>query len=217
MQINHSVLAQIQKNCHDYQAQWVAVTKMRPVAVLKELYHLNIKTFGENKAQELNEKYQELPKDIDWHFIGHLQSNKVRSIIDKVTTIHAVDSEKLLQVIQNEAERIDKKIAIFIQVHVAMEETKYGFSIAEAFEFFQKMNKKDFPNIDILGLMAMASFTNNQEQIRKEFESVRDLKTRINARGKWNLKDLSMGMSGDYKIAHEVGSTLVRIGSILYK
>jgi pyridoxal phosphate enzyme (YggS family) len=209
MQINHSVLAQIQKNCHDYQAQWVAVTKMRPVAVLKELYHLNIKTFGENKAQELNEKYQELPKDIDWHFIGHLQSNKVRSIIDKVTTIHAVDSEKLLQVIQNEAERIDKKIAIFIQVHVAMEETKYGFSIAEAFVFFKK--------IDILGLMAMASFTNNQEQIRKEFESVRDLKTRINALGKWNLTDLSMGMSGDYKIAHEVGSTLVRIGSILYK
>jgi pyridoxal phosphate enzyme (YggS family) len=190
---------------------------MRPTAVLKELYNLNIKTFGENKAQELKEKYQELPKDIDWHFIGHLQSNKVRSIIDKVTTIHAVDSEKLLLVIQNEAQRIGKKMAIFIQVHVAMEETKYGFSVEEAFELFQRLDKNDFPNIAFKGLMAMASYTDNQEQIRKEFESVRDLKARINALENWNITDLSMGMSGDYKIALESGSSLIRIGSILYK
>jgi pyridoxal phosphate enzyme (YggS family) len=217
MQINQSVLAQIQENCLDHKAQWVAVTKMRPTAVLKELYNLNIKTFGENKAQELNEKYQELPKDIDWHFIGHLQSNKVRSIIDKVTTIHAVDSEKLLLVIQNEAHRIGKKMAIFIQVHVAKEETKYGFSVEEAFELFQRLDKNDFPNIAFKGLMAMASYTDNQEQIRKEFESVCDLKVRINALENWNITDLSMGMSGDYKIALESGSSLIRIGSILYK
>ena len=217
MQINQSVIAQIQKDCQDSQAQWIAVTKMRPVAVLKELYQLNVKIFGENKAQELMDKYDQLPKDIDWQFIGHLQSNKVRSIMDKVTTIHAVDSEKLLQVIQNEAERIDKKIAIYIQVHVAMEETKYGYSIDEAFALFQNINKYDYPNIEFKGLMAMASFTDNHEQIRNEFESVLNLKSQINALDIWNLTDLSMGMSGDYKIALEVGSTLVRIGSILYK
>jgi PLP dependent protein len=216
MHINLSNIELVANKCTDFNAKWIAVTKMRSVETLKELYSNGIKIFGENKAQELSEKYTQFPNDIEWHFIGHLQTNKVRDIIDKVSYIHAVDSLKLLQTIQKEAAKIDKTINVFIQVYVAKEETKYGFNPDECLAFFKEINDSNFPNINIVGLMAMASFTDNQAQIREEFMQVKSTYDSINKISKFNLTELSMGMSGDYEIALECGSTVVRVGSVLY-
>jgi uncharacterized pyridoxal phosphate-containing UPF0001 family protein len=131
MPIHKEVLSQLDQQCQPYQAQWIAVTKMRSIDTLKALYNYGKKVFGENKAQELCDKYLLLPNDIDWHFIGHLQTNKVKQIIDKVSTIHSVDSLKLLKEIQKEAGKIDKIINVFLQLHIAQEETKIGFSVEE--------------------------------------------------------------------------------------
>jgi len=200
-----------------HQARWVAVTKMRSLETLQALYQTGKRQFGENKAQELCDKYVALPKDIEWHFIGHLQTNKVKSIIDKVSFIHSVDSRKLLDTIQREAKAVSKNISIFIQIHIAEEETKYGFSLEEVIDFFSKFKKEDFPNIHIVGLMAMASLTDNQAQIKNEFLSVKKLKDTINTQFQLELKEISMGMSGDYEIALECGATYIRIGSILFE
>jgi pyridoxal phosphate enzyme (YggS family) len=216
MPIHIEVLAQLDQQCQPYQAQWIAVTKMRSVDTLKALYNYGKKVFGENKAQELCDKYALLPKDIDWHFIGHLQTNKVKQIIDKVSTIHAVDSLKLLKEIQKEAGKIDKIINVFLQLHIAQEETKFGFSVEELMNLFKEINLVDFPNIRIQGLMAMASLTENKEQIRKEFTEVKNAQLRLNQEYNLILKELSMGMSGDYEIALECGATWIRVGSLLY-
>ncbi len=159
MYINQSIYQKLDTVCAEYGAQWIAVTKLRPVDALAELYTMGKRSFGENKAQELCDKYVILPKDIDWHFIGHLQTNKVKQIIDKVSTIHAVDSMKLLNEIQKEASKINKKVAIFIQMYVAQEETKYGFSPEEMLDFFDQFQAENYPNISIQGIMAMASFS----------------------------------------------------------
>jgi PLP dependent protein len=217
MSIQTDILKKIDLECQTHSAEWVAVTKFRPVATLQELYNTGKKVFGENKAQEILDKYPQLPSDIEWHFIGHLQSNKVKSIIDKVCLIHSVDSINLLNTIQKEASKVDKKISVLIQVHVAEEETKYGFSIEEAFHFFENLNSFEYPNIEFDGLMAMASFTDNREQVKREFLSVKSLYDKINLTQNPPLKTLSMGMSGDYDIALECGANLLRIGSILYK
>lgn len=216
MHINQSNIELVAQKCARHQAKWIAVTKMRSIDTLKKLYVNGIKIFGENKAQELSEKFDKLPKDIEWHFIGHLQSNKVKDIIDKVTYIHAVDSLKLLQTIQKEAQKIDKKINVFIQIYIAKEETKYGMSPEEALVFFNEINLSEYPNINIVGLMAMASFTDNKEQIKSEFDQVKSTFDTINATGKFKLTELSMGMSGDYEIALESGATIVRVGSLLF-
>ncbi len=216
MFINHNVIAQIEKETSSYNAQWIAVTKMRPISSLKELYAAGKKVFGENKAQELCDKYDQLPKDIEWHFIGHLQTNKVKDIIGKVKCIHSADSMKLINTIQKEANKLDIVMHIFIQIHIAKEETKYGFSPEEAFAFFQTHKKEDFPNLKIIGLMAMASFTEDKDQIRKEFQIVAETKALVNKVTSFSLQELSMGMSGDYPIALECGATMVRIGSSLF-
>lgn len=216
MPLNQDVIETIEANCQSYNARWIAVTKQRPIDTLKELYRQNIKVFGENKAQEFIEKYLQLPKDIKWHFIGHLQTNKIKLIIDKVSCIHSVDSLKLIDTIQKEANKIDCVIKIFIQIHIAQEETKYGFLPEEALGFFRQYNRNSYPNIEILGLMAMASLTDNREQIKREFEQVKDLLYRINSTCNLSLKELSMGMSSDYEIALECGATMLRIGSIIY-
>jgi pyridoxal phosphate enzyme (YggS family) len=216
MYINQSIYNKLDSVCAEHKAQWIAVTKLRPVAALEELYAIGKRSFGENKAQELCDKYDQLPKDIDWHFIGHLQTNKVKQIIDKVSTIHSVDSLKLLNEIQKEASKIDKITSVFLQLHIAQEETKYGFSVDEMLHLFKEINLSDYPNIRVQGLMAMASLTENREQIRKEFTQVKHTLDLINQECKWNLKEISMGMSGDYDIALECGATFLRIGSILY-
>ncbi|MCE2962664.1 MAG: YggS family pyridoxal phosphate-dependent enzyme [Sphingobacteriales bacterium] len=216
MPIHKEVLAQLDQQCEPYQAQWIAVTKMRSIDTLKELYNNGKKVFGENKAQELCDKYPLLPKDIDWHFIGHLQTNKVKQIIDKVSTIHAVDSLKLLNEIQKETSKVGKTINVFLQLHIAQEETKYGFSVEELMNFFKEINLSDYPNIRIQGLMAMASLTEDKEQIRSEFMQVKTTLDRLNKENNLHLNELSMGMSGDYEIALECGATWIRVGSLLY-
>jgi pyridoxal phosphate enzyme (YggS family) len=216
MPINKEVIAQLDQQCHTYQAQWIAVTKIRSIDILKELYNYDKKVFGENKAQELCDKYPLLPKDIDWHFIGHLQTNKVKQIIDKVSTIHSVDSLKLLIEIQKEASKIDKITNVFLQLHIAQEETKFGFSVEDLMNLFKEINLVDFPNIRIQGLMAMASLTEDKEQIRKEFTEVKNAQVALNQEYNLNLKELSMGMSGDYEVALECGATWIRVGSLLY-
>lgn len=216
MYINQSIYQKLDTVCAEYGAQWIAVTKLRPVAALEELYAIGKRSFGENKAQELCDKYELLPKDIDWHFIGHLQTNKVKQIIDKVSTIHAVDSLKLLNEIQKEAHKINKKVDVFLQMHVAQEETKYGFSPEEMLEFFNQFHSEDYPNISILGLMAMATFTDNTSQIEEEFNLVKTTMSVINSKYNILLRELSIGMSGDYEIALDCGATYLRIGSILF-
>lgn len=217
MSINKEILSILDQQCQPYHAQWIAVTKMRSVEVLRELYLCGKKVFGENKAQELCDKYLLLPDDIDWHFIGHLQTNKVKQIIDKVSTIHSVDSLKLLNEIQKEAGKVGKAIGVFLQLHVAQEETKYGFSVEELIGLFTDIDVSNYPNIQIKGLMAMASMTNNTEQIRSEFTVVKQTIDRLNQKYDLNLKEISMGMSGDYKIALECGATWIRVGSLLYE
>jgi len=216
MAINTSILNQLDAVCASSQAQWIAVTKLRSVDALQALYKKGKKVFGENKAQELCDKYAQLPKDIDWHFIGHLQTNKVKLIVDKVSTIHSVDSLKLLQEIQKESAKLNKIVRVFLQVHIAQEETKYGFLPSEILEFFETSHLTQFPNVDIVGLMAMASFTGDKSQIRREFTMVKELLDEVNHRYALDMKELSMGMSGDYEIALECGATWIRVGSILY-
>jgi len=189
----------------------VAVSKTKPIEDILELYKLGHRDFGENYVQELTEKAEKLPNDIRWHFIGHLQSNKVRSIVPFIYLIHGVDSLKLLKEIDKQAEKNKRIIDCLLQVHIAQEETKFGFDEAELLG----LELKQFTNVRIKGLMGMASLTEDINKIRIEFKS---LKTRFGKLKTQNpeLSILSMGMSADYKIAIEEGSNMVRIGSLLF-
>ena len=198
----------------------VAVSKTKPESALLQAYEAGQRKFGENRVQELSSKHESLPKDIEWHMIGHLQSNKVKFIAPFVTLIHAVDSEKLLKEIQKQAAKNNRKIACLLQMHIAEESAKFGFENQELIdlvsdqEFFDK-----YPNVEVQGLMGMATFTSDEEQVRKEFISLRKTFESINQLPNWKnnpMTTLSMGMSGDYKIAIEEGSTLVRIGSAIF-
>lgn len=196
----------------------VAVTKTQSIAVLEEAYDAGSKRFGENKVQEMNEKYNSLPKDIEWHMIGHLQSNKVKYIAPFVAMIHSVDSFKLLQEINKEAKKNDRTIECLLQIFIAQEETKFGLSEKEAIEILESPVLATLSNVKIVGLMGMASNTDDQEQVRAEFQH---LKTLFESFKKYNneqveMRELSMGMSGDYLIAAEEGSTLVRVGSAIF-
>jgi len=189
----------------------VAVSKTKPIEDILELYKLGHRDFGENYVQELTEKAEKLPNDIRWHFIGHLQSNKVRSIVPFIYLIHGVDSLKLLKEIDKQAEKNKRVIDCLLQVHIAQEETKFGFDEVELLG----LELKQFTNVRIKGLMGMASLTEDINKIRIEFKS---LKTRFEKLKTQNpeLSILSMGMSADYKIAIEEGSNMVRIGSLLF-
>jgi len=202
----------------------IAVSKTKPVEDIQELYALGHRDFGENYVQELVEKEAQLPKDIRWHFIGHLQSNKVKFIAPFVYLIHGVDSLKLLQEINKQGARTRRVINFLLQVHIAQEETKFGFDEEELDEVITQINSNDngLANTAVKGLMGMASFTDDMTKVRNEF---RYLKTIFDtyaephpATGETKLKlqTLSMGMSSDYKIAIEEGSTMVRIGSLLF-
>ena len=199
--------------------QLIAVSKTKPASLLMEAYSHGQRAFGENKVQELVLKFEELPKDIKWHFIGHMQTNKVKFIAPFVHLIHGVDSFKLLKTIDNEAKKVNRIIPCLLQFHIAEEETKFGFSIAEVSEMLQSDEFHHLKNIQISGVMGMATYTDEETQIHKEFACLKSyfdcLKSGYFAE-KPEFMEISMGMSGDYLIAIEEGSTMVRIGSTIF-
>lgn len=197
----------------------VAVSKTKPEELILEAYHHGQKIFGENKVQEMAGKYASLPKDIEWHFIGHLQTNKIKYIIPFVHLIHGVDSFKLLKSIDSEARKGGRIISCLLQFHIAEEETKFGLSMEEALQILESEQYKSLSNIRLCGVMGMATYTGDHEQVRKEFASLKACFDRLKSLYFSNdplFKELSMGMSGDYQIAVEEGSTMVRIGSNIF-
>lgn len=199
--------------------QLIAVSKTKPASAVQEAYQAGQRAFGENKVQELVDKYEQLPKDIQWHLIGHLQTNKVKYIAPFVHLIHAVDSLKLLQEIDRQAQKNGRVIHCLLQFHIANEDTKFGLDFNEAEELLQSREFIEMQNIQISGLMGMATFTEDTEQIRDEFRNLNNYFHIIKSHYfKFNpeFRHLSMGMSGDYRIAIEEGSNMVRIGSTLF-
>ncbi len=197
----------------------VAVSKTHPVEMIKEAYQAGQRKFGENKAQELILKAPQLPNDIEWHFIGHLQTNKVRQIIPWVHLIHSVDSFKLLQEISKEAVKANRTIGCLLQLYIASEETKFGLDLKEAQELISLFRSDRLENIVIRGVMGMATNTDDEELIAAEFKSLKGyfnvLKTEFFSEGD-QFNTISMGMSSDYKLAIECGSTMVRVGSMIF-
>ena len=197
----------------------VAVSKTKPVEDIMEAYNAGQRWFGENKVQELTEKYEVLPKDIKWHFIGHLQTNKVKYIAPFIYLIHGVDSFKLLKTINKEAKKNDRVIKCLLQFHIAEEETKFGLDEQEAEAILNDESFKTLNNIKIAGVMGMATYTPEKEQVRSEFRRLRSIFERLKNKYFANdddFKEISMGMSGDYRLAVEEGSTIVRIGSAVF-
>lgn len=193
----------------------LAVSKTKPKEDIEALYQLGHRDFAENYVQELVEKQPLLPDDIRWHFIGHLQRNKVKYIASFCAMIQGVDSLSLLQEINKQAQKCGRVIDVLLQVHIASEETKFGLGNDEVFALLEQASL--YPNVQIKGLMGMASFTNNTEQVRQEFLTLKSIFDRVNAQGPHNrLTVLSMGMSGDYRLAITCGSTMVRVGSLLF-
>ena len=195
----------------------VAVSKTKPVADLMEAYNAGQRIFGENKIQEMTDKWEQMPKDIQWHMIGHVQTNKVKFMASFVNLIHGVDSLKLLAEINKQAKKCNRIIDVLLQIHIAEEETKFGLDNNELDEILKKVqnDKEDLKNINIIGLMGMATFTNNQNQIKKEFLHLKSIFDKLKSENQ-TLNNLSMGMSGDYQLAIECGSTMVRIGSSIF-
>ena len=203
-------LNQIKSQIPDY-VTLVAVSKTKPNNLLMQAYDAGQRHFGENYVQELVDKSQQLPKDICWHFIGHLQSNKVKYIAPFVHLIHGVDSFGLLKEINKQAEKHNRIINCLLQIHIAQEDTKFGFSLLEAKEILRSQNFKDLKSVLIKGFMAMASNTEDSGQIRKEFKSIHDFSKEFP-----NYSILSYGMSSDYQIAIEEGSNMIRVGSSIF-
>lgn len=194
----------------------IAVSKTKPVELLQEVYDCGCRDFGENKVQEILEKYDKLPKDIRWHMIGHLQTNKVKYIIDKVACIHSVDSYRLAEVISKEAVKKDIKIPILIEVNVAEEKSKFGTTKDETISLVKQI--AELPNVQIMGLMTIAPYVDESEENRQYFVSLKDLSVDIMSENIDNvcMNELSMGMTGDYVVAIEEGSTFVRVGTGIF-
>ncbi|HEX2533316.1 MAG TPA: YggS family pyridoxal phosphate-dependent enzyme [Chitinophagaceae bacterium] len=218
MAVNKEAYLELKERLDRNGVTLVAVSKTKPVSDIRELYDLGQRDFGENYVQELVEKAGQLPQDIRWHFIGHLQTNKVKYIIPFVHLIHGADSLKLLTEINRQAAKHDKVQDVLLQVHIAREETKFGMDVAEAEAFLRTGALTNLRNIALKGLMGMASFSEDTEQVRTEFSTLRKLYTGLqqDASLSYPLQVLSMGMSGDYGLALEEGSSLVRIGSLLF-
>lgn len=197
----------------------VAVSKNQTAEAIMEVYNAGHRSFGENKVQEMVSKYEELPKDIEWHLIGHLQSNKVKYIVPFVYMIHSVDSIKLLDTIQKEAAKQNRKIKCLLQMYIASEETKFGMNEAELEQLIDYLKNNALPNIDFAGMMGMASFSDDEKVIKNEFRNLALIYDKLKKSvfvEKHSFNTLSMGMSGDYKLAIEEGSNLVRIGSYIF-
>lgn len=197
----------------------VAVSKFHPAEALMEAYESGQRIFGESRVQELVGKYEALPKDIEWHFIGHLQTNKVKYIVPFITLIHSVDSEKLLAVIDSEAAKCGRVVDCLLEIHVAREESKYGFTPESCREWLQGNPLARYPHVRVCGLMGMASLTDDEQCVDREFGELKSLFDELKASGKVDaeaFKELSMGMSHDYRLALRHGSTLVRIGTSIF-
>lgn len=193
----------------------VAVSKTKPVSDLMEAYEAGQRIFGENKIQEMVEKFEQMPKDIEWHMIGHVQTNKVKFMAPFVSLVHGVDSLKLLEEINKQALKSNRIIDCLLQIHIAEEDTKFGLDEAELDEILKQVQNENLKNIQVRGLMGMATFTENQDQIKKEFLHLKSLFDRLQTKNP-KLETLSMGMSGDYQLAIDCGSTMVRIGSSIF-
>ena len=204
-----AILSQLPEN-----VKLVTVSKTNPAEKIKEVYDLGQRAFGENKVQELLEKQPVLPNDIKWHLIGHLQTNKVKYIAGFISMIESIDSEKLLKEVDKEALKNNRKINVLLQVKIAKEETKFGLTVDETKEIFNKYLNGNYPNIEIKGLMGMASFVDDETQIREEFSILKNLFDELSELKP--LETLSMGMSGDFPIAIESGSNSVRVGSAIF-
>jgi PLP dependent protein len=206
----------------------VAVSKTKPIPDLMEAYDAGQRIFGENKIQEMAEKWEAMPKDIEWHMIGHVQTNKVKFMAPFVNLIHGVDSFKLLEEINKQAQKNNRIIDCLLQIYIAEEESKFGLDEEELNEILKQVQYKELKNIRIVGLMGMATFTDNKEQIKKEFTHLKSIFDKLQplntdpslkgeqAKQNYQLNTISMGMSGDYQIAIECGSTMVRIGSSIF-
>lgn len=214
MLVNQSKYFEIHKQLREKNITLVAVSKTKPIEAIKELYDLGHRDFGENYVQELVEKQQQLPQDIHWHFIGHLQTNKVKYIAPFVHLIHAIDSFKLLKEVNKQAAKNNRTIDVLLQVHIAQEETKFGFDEREL-EVLNLNELQQLPSVRLKGLMGMASFSDDMDLVRKEFQCLRSLYNKFSILH-FPFSILSIGMSNDYKIAIEEGSTMVRIGSLIF-
>jgi pyridoxal phosphate enzyme (YggS family) len=201
------------------QVQLIAVSKTKPNSSILSAYNVGQRHFGENKVQELCDKWESLPKDIHWHIIGHLQTNKVKYIAPFIHLIHAVDSIKLLIEIDKQAKKHDRIISCLLQFHIAKEETKFGLSYSEATEILASTAYTSLENITIVGVMGMASFVEDEEQIVTEFNELAGIFKKLKEtyfKNKDSFKEISMGMSGDYPLAIEAGSTMIRVGSTIF-
>lgn len=210
---------QILKELAPTNTQLVAVSKTKPLEMIQAMYDEGQRIFGENRVQELVEKSEKLPKDIEWHQIGHLQTNKVKYIAPFVSLIHAVDSQKVLKEINKQALKNDRVIRCLLQFHIAEESSKFGFDQSEVEEMLESENFQSLKNIEIVGVMGMATFTDDQAQVRMEFQHLKRLFDYLKTNyfvEQASFKEISMGMSGDYQLAVEEGSTMVRIGSLLF-
>lgn len=197
----------------------IAVSKTKPVEDLQQAYYAGQRVFGENKALEMRDKHEVLPNDIQWHFIGHLQTNKIKYIISYVSLIHSIDSCNLLNEVNIAATKKDRVVDCLLQFHIADEDTKYGLSFDEAQVLLNSPEYKAMNNIRIVGVMGMATFTDNQDQIRQEFRNLKSIFDRLKEQyfaDNDSFKEISMGMSDDYPIAIEEGSTLIRVGSAIF-
>ena len=197
----------------------VAVSKTKPVSDIQEAYDAGQRVFGENYPQEMRDKHEVLPSDIQWHFIGHLQTNKIKYIIPFVTLIHSIDTANLLEAVNKEARKHDRIVDCLLQFHIALEETKFGLDLDEARQLLESENFKQMENIRICGVMGMGTFTDDMDEVRKEFKHLKGifdtLKTTYFA-DQPQFKEISMGMSEDYPIAIEEGATLIRVGSKIF-
>ena len=194
----------------------IAVSKTKPISMIEEAYETGIREFGENKPQELRDKYQELPKDIHWHMIGHLQRNKVKYVVGNASLIHSVESIRLAEAINQEAEKKDIVMPVLVEVNVAEEESKFGITVSDCETFIREIAKLE--HISVQGLMTIAPFVENAEDNRKYFAKLRELSADIAAKNIDNVSmcNLSMGMTGDYQVAIEEGATMVRVGTGIF-
>ena len=193
----------------------VAVSKTKPEEDLLEAYNAGQRVFGENKIQEMTEKWENLPKDIEWHMIGHVQSNKVKYMAEYVNLVHGIDRLKLIKELNKQAQKHDRTINCLLQIKIAEEDTKFGMDINDAEAILNKNFKKTYPNVNVVGFMGMATFTNDEKQVQREFKSLKSHFDRL-SKDHNSLNILSMWMSGDYKLAITEGSTMVRIGSAIF-
>jgi pyridoxal phosphate enzyme (YggS family) len=217
--MNTKNFQKVSETCLKNNAQLVAVSKTRTVNEIKQIYDAGQRVFGENRVQELLEKHEQLPNNVNWHLIGHLQSNKVKYIAPFIALIHSVDSLGLLNEINTQAAKNDRIIECLLQFYIAKESTKYGLDYSEALDLLNSSEYQQMQNIKIVGVMGMATFTDNENQVRSEFKALKNIFDQLKTTFFTNnsdFKEISMGMSGDYELAIAEGSTMVRVGSFIF-